>query len=90
MKGFAALAAALVAVASPLTMASPACATFAGENGRIAFQRVFFRSDGSPARIPIFTIRSNGVGAPKTPHVLDPGEPFAPVEGLPDWGTRQR
>ena len=60
MKGAAPLVAALVANASLLAFASPANATYSGVNGRIGFQRVFFGSDGSAARIPIFTVRPNG------------------------------
>ena len=68
MKGFAAFAVAIVAVASLLIMTSAAHATFSGENGRIAFQRVFWRSDGSSARIPIFTIRPSGAKLRQVTH----------------------
>ena len=40
----------------------PARSTPPGVNGRIAFQRVFWRTDGSTARVAIFTIRPSGAG----------------------------
>ena len=68
MKALSALAAALFAALTLLLVSSPASATAPGENGRIAFQRVFFRTDGSTARIAIFTVRPSGIGVRQVTH----------------------
>jgi hypothetical protein len=44
------------------------------------------REPGGTTQDDLYILHLDGSGIePVTGNVLDPGEPFAPVEGLPDW-----
>jgi hypothetical protein len=48
------------------------------------------REPGETTQDDIYVMHRDGSGIePVTGSVLDPGEPFAPAEGLPDWGTHR-